>query len=208
MQNKLKLRYCVISIIGSGILAFGFYNVHSFSGVTEGGVLGMTLLLNRLTNISVAIWGVVLNCLCYAIGWRTLGSRFIKYSLISALSFSLLYALFERFEPLWPQLAHMPLAAAIIGACFVGVGAGLCVRAGGAPGGDDALAMSLAHITKIKIQWIYLITDLIVLLLSLWYIPLSKIGYSLLTVIISGQIVGLIQKLPLEKHHTSGNQTE
>ena len=37
------------------------------------------------------------------------------------------------------QIADKPLLAAVVGALFVGIGAGVCVRIGGAPGGDDAL---------------------------------------------------------------------
>ena len=40
-----SLGKCFLALAGSAILAFGLYNVHSFSNVTEGGVLGMTLLL-------------------------------------------------------------------------------------------------------------------------------------------------------------------
>ena len=82
---------------------------------------------------------------------------------------------------------------------FIGIGAGLCVRAGGATCGDDALAMSLTHATKIPIQWIYLISDLTVLLLSLSYIPVYRIVCSLITVVLSGQIIGWIQKIPTKK---------
>ena len=78
----------------------------------------------------------------------------------------------------------------------MGVGVGLAVRAGGAPGGDDALAMSLAHVTHLKLEWLYLISDLIVLVLSLTYIPPLRLLYSLFTVVISGQLIGLIQKIP------------
>ena len=70
------------------------------------------------------------------------------------------------------------------------------MRGGGASAGDDALAMSLTHVTKIPIQNLYLISDLTVLALSLTYIPLERILYSLLTVVLSGQIIGLIQRLP------------
>ena len=83
----------------------------------------------------------------------------------------------------------------MIGAVFVGVGAGLSVRAGGAPGGDDALAMSLSRILKWDIQWVYLFSDLVVLALSATYIPWQKLGYSLLTVLLSGQIIGWVQKI-------------
>ena len=109
-------------------------------------------------------------------------------------AFSLFYAMFEQFPILFPELAEHPLIAAVAGAMFVGVGVGLCVRAGGAPGGDDALSMSLEHVTHLPIQWIYLISDLIVLGLSLTYIPLRRILYSLLTVILSGQLIGIVQR--------------
>lgn len=64
---------------------------------------------------------------------------------------------------------------------------------------DDAIALSLSHHFSIGIQWVYLASDLIVLLMSLTYIPLSRIAYSLLTVILSGQIIGLIQKGSFKK---------
>ena len=59
--------------------------------------------------------------------------------------------------------------------------------------------MSLTHLTKIPIQWLYLISDLTVLLLSLSYIPIKRIGYSLLTVVLSGQLIGWIQNLNLSR---------
>ncbi len=195
MLPRLKLKNCLSIILGSAILAFGLYNVHSISGVTEGGVLGLTLLLEHWFGISPSISGLVLNGACYVLGLTLLGKEFILYSIIAGGGFSLFYAIFERFPPLWPQIAQMPLAAAIAGAAFVGVGVGLCIRANAAPTGDDSLALSLSHHFKIGIQWVYLLGDLIVLALSLTYIPFSKIIYSLLTVVLSGQLIGLIQKV-------------
>lgn len=192
--SEIRLKNCAVIFAGSAILAFGLYNVHAVSGVTEGGVLGLTLLLHNWFDISPSVSGLVLNILCYLLGIKTLGKKFIAYSAVSTVAFSAAYAVCELFPPLWPQLADMPLLASVAGALFVGIGAGLCVRMGGATGGDDALAMSIAAISGMGIQWIYLISDLVVLLLSLTYIPLAKIIYSLLTVVLSGQIIGLLQK--------------
>ena len=192
----LTWKNSIISLLGSAFLAFGLYNVHSLSGVTEGGVLGLTLLLEHWFHISPSVSGFVLNVLCYLLGWKLLGRTFLAYSFLASTGFSLSYKLFEQFPPLWPELAELPLHAALLGAVFVGVGAGVCVRAGGAPGGDDALAMSISHATGWSIERAYLISDLVVLALSLSYIPLRRIGFSLLTVLLSGQIIGLIQKLP------------
>ncbi len=182
----------IVSLAGSGILAFGLYNIHSLSGVTEGGVLGLTLLLDHWLGLSPALSSLALNALCYILGWRTLGRRFILLSALAGGGFSLWYALFELFPPVYPAIEGYPLAAAVLGAAFVGLGVGLCVRSGGAPGGDDALAMSLGKLLKLPLQWIYLASDLTVLLLSLSYIPLGRIAYSLLTVILSGQLIGLV----------------
>ena len=194
MSHKITVRNCIISFLSAGFLAFGMYNVHSISGITEGGVLGAVLLIRHWLHISPALSSLVLNGLCYLLGWRTFGKRFLFYSLVSALGYSACYSICEQFPPLFPQIAQMPLAASVAGSIFVGVGCGICVRIGGAPSGDDALAMSLSKLMGLKIQWVYLLTDLLVLGLSLSYIPLRRIGYSLLTVLLSGQIIGLFQK--------------
>ena len=120
--------------------------------------------------------------------------KFIAYSCISGGAYSVFYFIFEQFSPIWPDIQNRPFVAAIVGAIFVGVGIGICVRVGGATCGDDALAMSLSKITKKDIQWMYLISDLTVLGLSLTYIPMERMLYSLLTVILSGQIIGWVSK--------------
>lgn len=181
----------LFNVIGGAILAFGLYQIHSISNVTEGGVLGLTLLFQHWLGISPSITGLVLNAACYLFGYKTLGKQFIRNSIIAGTCFSLFYALFEQTPRLWPKISEYPLIASVVGAVFVGIGVGLCVRNNGAPTGDDALAMGLSHILKTKIQWIYLASDMTVLLLSLSYIPLRRILYSLLTVILSGQIIGL-----------------
>ena len=202
----ISLRYCLLSLLSSALLAFGLYNVHAQSGVTEGGILGMTLLLEYWFDLSPAVSGMVLNLASYALGWKLFGKSFLVYSFVSAGGFSVFYGIVEQFDPIFPQIAQMPLTAAIVGALFVGISAGICVRIGGAPGGDDALAMSMSHLTGMKIQWAYMISDLVVLLLSLSYIPLQRIFYSLLTVTISGQLIGLIQKIRIPVRQTGASE--
>lgn len=194
MTALLKTKNVLLCVIGSAILAFGLYNVHALSGVTEGGILGLTLLGHYWFHLSPAVTGLILNAICYLIGWRLLGRSFILYSILSGGCFSAFYAIFEQFPPLWPELAEMPFAAAIAGALFVGVGVGLCVRAGGAPSGDDALAMSISKVTKRDIRFAYLASDLIVLAMSVSYLDAERLAMSLLTVLLSGQIIGIVQK--------------
>ena len=51
-------------MLGSLILAFGIYNVHEVANVTEGGILGATLLFNNWFNISPALSGIIMNTIC------------------------------------------------------------------------------------------------------------------------------------------------
>lgn len=203
-MTKSTLIRSLAALSGSAILAFGLCHIHAFSDVTEGGVLGLSLLLYRHLSLSPAVSTLLLNATAYLLGIRVLGREFLCYSALSVGGFSLFYALFDLLPPFLAPLASVPLFAATVGALFVGVGCGLSVWAGGAPSGDDALGMALSRRFSLDIRWFYLASDLLVLGLSLTYIPLGKILWSLLTVLLSGQIIGWIQKIPRERG-TTGN---
>lgn len=192
--KKFELNRVLYASIGSIILAFGLFNVHAQSQISEGGILGLTLLFDNWFSISPAISSMILNMLCYGMAWKEMGNKFMAYSLISITSYSISYAIFETIGPLFPQISNHPFLASIVGALFVGFGVGIAMRSGAAPGGDDALALLIEKYLHIQIQWAYLITDLIVLVLSLSYIPFQKIAYSLLTVAISGQLIGYVMR--------------
>ena len=87
------------AFFSSAFLAFGLYHVHSLSGVTEGGVLGMTLLLKNWFDWSPAVTGFVMNLACYLLGWKLLGREFIYYSVVSTVGFSVSYKIFEKPRP-------------------------------------------------------------------------------------------------------------
>ncbi len=194
LLREINKKKALIALLGSVVVAFAMYNIHAAAGLTEGGILGLTLLIFNLWGLSPAVTSLAMNVLCYIFGWRTLGRDFLIYSSIATAAFSLGYAVFESFPPLFPAIAEQPLTAAIVGGLLVGIGAGLCVRVEGAASGEDALAMGISHRSGIGIQWVYLGMDLIVMCLSLTYIPLRRIIYSLLTVVISGQTVGFVQR--------------
>ena len=202
--GKIRISYCIIAVLSSMFLAFGMYNVHSVSGVTEGGILGLTLFFEKVFHFSPAMTSPLMNAACYIFGWKILGKNFVIYSVCSTVGFSCAYRVCEQFDPLWPELYDMPVLAAVLGALFVGIGAGICVRIGGAPSGDDALAMGLSKVLKVKIQWVYVFSDLTVLGLSCIYIPLTRIVFSLMTVMLSTFVIGIVinTKLPGKRNKT------
>lgn len=188
------LRRILCILLGTAICSFGIYNIHRQTGVTEGGVLGMIVLLNYWFDISPSILSVSLDLLCYVLAFRRLGVRFLILSGVSSLSLSMFFRIWESFPPMLPNFYDRPLMAAVLGALFIGVGVGVVIRNGGSCSGDDALALFISNVTGWRISRAYLITDFTVLALSLTYIPFNRIFYSLITVTLSSYIIDLIQR--------------
>ena len=186
-------------LIGTAILSFGIYNIHQQTSITEGGVLGMIVLVNHWFGIPSSVISPILDLICYALAFKYLGKDFIKFSVFSTLSLAVFFKLWESFPPILPNFSDSPLIAAILGGIFVGVGVGLIVRQGGSSGGDDALALSISKVTGWRISRAYLITDLTVLTLSLSYISVKRIVFSLITVTLSSWIIERIQEFDSSK---------
>ncbi len=196
----IKRILCIL--LGTAICSFGIYNIHRQTGVTEGGVLGMIVLLNYWFDISPSILSVSLDLLCYALAFKRLGVRFLIISGLSSLSLSMFFRIWESFPPMMPNFYDRPLIAAVLGALFIGVGVGIVIVNGGSCSGDDALALFISNVTGWRISRAYLITDFTVLALSLSYIPIMRIIYSLVTVTLSSYIIDYMQRhkpIPVEQ---------
>ena len=197
--NGLTGKKIAFIVIGAAICSFGIHNIHQRSGITEGGIMGLMLLTEHWLGISPAYITPVLDIACYLLAFRFLGGRFIKISMISTVCISVFYKIWELFPPMLPDLTDYPLAAAICGGVFVGVGGGLIVRQGGSSSGDDALALTISEVTKWRLSAAYLFTDLVVLGLSLTYIPANRIAFSVVTVLLSSWLIDLIQNFHRKK---------
>lgn len=183
----------LLILLGTAITSFGIYNIHRQTHITEGGIFGMILLLNYWVGLPASIVSPVLDITCYVIAYKYLGKDFIKWSVIATLSLAGFFKIWESFPPMLPDLSGHPLVAAVLGGLFIGVGVGLIVRQGGSSGGDDALALTISKLTGWRISRAYLFTDLTVLALSLTYIPVWRIAFSVVTVTISSWIIDWIQ---------------
>ena len=193
-KNKdiLVPKKLLVILIGTAIASFGINNIHQQTDITEGGVIGLILLLNHWLHISPAFITPVLDITCYVLAFRYLGSSFIKTSMISTISVAIFFKIWELFPPMLPNLSDRPFIAAVLGGIFVGIGVGLIVRQGGSSGGDDALALVISKVTHCRISRAYLLTDITVLLLSLTYIPFSRIIFSLITVTVSSLLIDFV----------------
>lgn len=187
------LKSILLIIIGATILSFGSYNFNYQNNVTEGGVLGLLLLLQHVFNISPSITSVVIDFSLFTIGSKFFGKKFLLYSILSTITFSSTYKIWEKIGFLVPSFTNNMLIASILAGIGVGVGVGLVVR-GGASGGDDVIALLGNKLLKLKVNHVYLATDAIVLLMSLVYLDIKQVFFSIIAVTISGKIISIIYK--------------
>lgn len=194
LTEGLTLKKLLLIVLGAMICSFGIHNIHQRTNITEGGIIGLMLLVEHWLNISPAYITPVLDIACYLLAYKYLGGIFIKISVISTLCVSGFYKFWELFPPMLPDLSEHPLLAAVCGGIFVGIGVGLIIRQGGSSGGDDALALTISHTLRWRLSRSYLFTDVVVLLLSLTYIPVLRIIFSLITVTISSYLIDLVKE--------------
>lgn len=189
------LRRTLLIMLGAAICTFGIHNIHDVVGITEGGIIGLVLFADYWFGIPPSVVTPVLDGISYLVAIRILGGGFFGWSLVASVSSAFSYRLWESLPYLFPDLSANPLLASVVGALFVGVGAGLVIRQGGSSGGDDALALSISKVSGWRLSHAYLFTDLSVLALSLTYIPLGEIAYSLVTVMISSPLIDLVKDI-------------
>ncbi|MBR4110868.1 MAG: YitT family protein [Clostridia bacterium] len=185
----------VLIMLGSAIVAYGIYNIHSKCNIAEGGELGIELLIYNLLNISPAIVALLIDVSSYIIGSILFGKKFLLNAIIGTLAYSFFYFIFESMPSTFPDLSNNLLLASVVGGIFVGIGCGIVINKGGACGGDDAIALIIAKKLKIHVSMAYFLLDVFIIIISLSYIDFNKIMYSLLTAMISSVFIGYMSKM-------------
>ena len=128
LKETFVPRTVVSIVLGTAITTFGLYNVHQQADITEGGILGLILLLNFWLGVSSSMLSPVLDCLSYLMGFKYLGKEFLKTSIFATACMAGFFRLWELFPPVLPSLADSPFFAAVAGGCFIGIGCGLVCR--------------------------------------------------------------------------------
>ena len=157
------------------------------NGFLDGGVTGISILLNKITGFEISIILPVISIPFFVIGWFTVSKRIVIRSLISVLILSLVIH-FENFQPITDD----KLLISIFGGLFLGAGIGIAIKNGSVLDGSEILGIFVNERTGISIGLIIFWFNVVLFLLAGFLFSLEVAMYSVLTYIITAKTIDLI----------------
>ena len=183
-------------LVGTAVYAFGLQYFLLPNSLMEGGVTGIGVLLNYAAGWPLSITTLVLNIPLFLLGWKALGKRQMLYTIIGTVSLSLFLGLFEIFiRNQWIIPFHSSndnMLIALYAGATLGAGLGIVFRFGGTTGGIDIIARILSR-RGFSMGQIILVFDAVIIGVSMIYISLEKVLYTLVVVFIASKIIDFIQ---------------
>lgn len=185
-------------LLGTAVYAFGLLYFILPNQLMEGGVTGITLLLNYAFGISPSLSNLLLNIPLFLLGWKVLGGRSIVWTGIGIGSLSFFLWLFERLIdygwilPFETQTDY--ILVSLYAGVTLGTGLGIVFRFGGTTGGSDIVARILGRKYGFSMGQVILTLDVIIIGMSLFYIRKENILYTLVAVFIASKVIDFIQE--------------
>ncbi|GBF72795.1 membrane protein [Paenibacillus sp. 598K] len=188
----------VAIICGTAVYAFGLHVFILPNQLMEGGVTGISLLLNYAFGWRLSLSTLLLNLPLFALGIYALGWRQMIYTIIGVLSLSGSLAVMEHgIAAGWLATFATStdyMLASLYAGVTIGLGLGIVFRFGGTTGGADIIA----RIVSARLGWsmgqIILVLDTLIISLSLLYIPMEKVLYTLVAVFIGSKLIDYVQE--------------
>ncbi|PQP82009.1 hypothetical protein C0Q44_20330 [Paenibacillus sp. PCH8] len=197
-KTWVQVKLVLPILLGTALYAFGLLYFIIPNQLMEGGLTGVTLLINYAFGISPSLTTLILNIPLFLIGLKILGSRQMIYTGIGIGALTVFLWLFEKWIHLgWIKPLHTEndlLLAALYAGVTLGAGLGIVFRWGGTTGGSDIIARILNRKYGWSMGRVLLGIDFIIIGLSLIYIPKEKILYTLVAVFIASKVIDFIQE--------------
>ena len=191
-ESKIKTRDLILIIIGAALYGFGLVFFNMENNLAEGGVTGITLITRALFKINPAYTSLLINIPLIIIGAKLLGRRALIYTLVGTIALSV-FIYFWQLVKVHINLNHDLLIASLLAGLCAGIGSGIVYRYGGTLGGADVISRILERKFGLGMGQSLFIFDIIVLTLSLCYIDIPHMMYTLIASFIFSKVVEEIQ---------------
>lgn len=170
-----EIRSGILLFLGIFSAGFGLKGFLIPNHLIDGGAMGISLLTNRQTGISLSLLIVLINLPFLLIAWRQISKIF---SIKSILAISLLALVVEVFP--YPTITQDKLLISVFGGFFLGAGIGLSIRGGGVIDGTEVLAVFLSRKNSPSVGDFILIFNIIIFSVAAYLIDVETALYSVL----------------------------
>ena len=176
--------YLLLGVLSASFGLRGFLMPSSF---IDGGVTGISLMMNTLTDISLSFFLVVINLPFIILAYFSIGKRFAIKSVISIVLLSLAVALIP-----FPQITDDKILIAAFGGLFLGLGIGLAIRGGAILDGTEVLAIYISRNTVMTVGNIILLFNIIIFLTASYFLSTEVALYAIMTYFSASKTVDFI----------------
>ncbi|KRO26292.1 hypothetical protein IV88_GL000077 [Pediococcus argentinicus] len=178
--------------LGCCLYGLGLAVVNIPNNLAEGGVTGITLIIRALLKIDPAFSTIAINIPLILIGYRFLGKRALIYTIYGTFMLSFWLYVWQRV-PISLDIHHDMFIAGILAGLAGGFGSGVVYRFGGTTGGTDVIARIFEKRRGIPMGRTLFALDAVVLTISLCYIDVLHMMYTLLAAYVFSRIVTFTQ---------------
>ncbi len=188
--SEYILQYGLI-ILGSVLFAAGFQFFLYPNSIIVGGVSGIAMIINYLTQLPVGVMTIVLNIPLFIIAWKHFGTKFIIASLVGMLLSSVFVDLFALIS--YSPTSDM-LLACIIGGAVKGLGLGIIYYAGATTGGTDIIAKFVRlRFPYLNFGTVILLTDAVIILaFAAIFKKVEAAMYAVIAMFVVSKVVDLV----------------
>ncbi|MCB1164998.1 MAG: YitT family protein [Leptospiraceae bacterium] len=184
---KTILRRTILTVLGVLSATVGLKSFLIPNEFLDGGVTGISLLLNLIQGWDISILIVVFNVPFLLLGIRNINARFALQSLVSILAL----ALALRFLEL-PAVTSDKLLVSGFGGFFLGAGIGLCIRGGSVLDGTEIMALYLSKRTSLSVSDVILIVNIALFGVAALIVDIDRAMYAILTYLAASKTVDFI----------------
>jgi uncharacterized membrane-anchored protein YitT (DUF2179 family) len=187
IELRDELADAIYLAMGVASAAFGLESFLIPNGFIDGGVTGISLIVNMVAKVPVSLLLVLLNLPFLIMGWRTVSSRFALKSIGSII---LLAAAVQFIH--YPVVTNDALLVAAFGGFFLGLGIGLAVRGGGILDGTEVLAIYLSRNSNLSVGNIILIFNILIFSAGAYYLDFEIALYAILTYFTASKTIDFV----------------
>ena len=158
--------------------------------ILDGGVVGISIIINKLSNFPLGLLVVILNIPFIYVGFKNLGKMFLIRALYSMILFSISLEVFKDLHSFTEDM----LLATVYGGLLLGIGVGIIIRCGGCVDGTESVAIVISKKTNFSVGQIVMCFNIIIYSVAGFLFGFDRALYSLLTYFITFKVIDFVSE--------------